>query len=363
MFTYHPKLVDRMVKETPKTIGGLVVLSIIFILIYKDHVPNGLLVVWGILQGIFIYLRHLNAKTLETYIEQGNTEKIRLHVKLFFGLMVYSAFVWNSGAIVGVVYGASPYEYVSFVLIMGLITAGALSLSSILSGYTLYFLLMLLPQLVLFSQYSDSAHHAIILLAIIYIPSILILAKSINKNLIKHIEDNEALAKNVEELHKLSITDGLTEVYNRRHFFETAKHMIELSRRENKAVSLLMLDIDHFKILNDTYGHQAGDTVLVNLAKEIQGMTRGSDIFARIGGEEFALLLYGASTDEARRIAQNICTTIEGHRFAYDDKKLEITVSIGVAEIGNDINTLDKLHYEADKKLYEAKGCGRNCIC
>ena len=351
-----------MVKETPKTIVGLVVLSVIFVLIYKDHVPNGLLVVWGILQSIFIYLRHLNAKTLEIYIEQGNSEKIRLHVKLFFGLMAYSAFIWNSGAIVGAIYGSSPYEYISFVLIMGLITAGALSLSSILSGYTLYFLLMLLPQLFLFSQYSDSAHHAIILLSIIYIPSILILAKSINRNLIKHIEDNEALAKSVEELHTLSITDGLTEVYNRRHFFETAEHMIELSKREQKAVSLLMLDIDYFKTLNDTYGHQAGDMVLVALAKEIQGMTRSSDIFARIGGEEFALFLYGISVDEAKKVAQNICTTVEEHAFTYKDKRMDVTVSIGVAEIGKEVNTLDELHHEADKKLYAAKGCGRNCI-
>jgi len=362
-FTYHPKLVERMVKETPKTIAGLVVLSVIFVLIYKDHVPNGLLVVWGILQSIFIYLRHLNAKTLGTYIEEGNSEKIRLHVKYFFGLMIYSAFVWNSGAIVGAVYGSSPYEYISFVLIMGLITAGALSLSSILSGYTLYFLLMLLPQLFLFSQYPDSAHHAIILLAIIYIPSILILAKSINRNLVKHIEDNESLAKSVEELHTLSITDGLTEVYNRRHFFETVEHMIELSKRERTAVSLLMLDIDHFKTLNDTYGHQAGDMVLVALAKEIQGMTRSSDIFARIGGEEFALFLYGVSVDEAKQVAQNICTTVEEHAFTYRDKRLDVTVSIGVAEIGKEVNTLDELHHEADKKLYDAKGCGRNCIC
>ena len=362
-FTYHPKLVDRMVKETPKTIVGLVMLSVIFILIYKDHIPNGLLVVWVILQSIFIYLRHLNAKTLATYIEQGNTDKIRLHVKLFFGFLVYSAFVWNSGVIVGAMYASSPYEYISFVLIMGLITGAALSLSSIFSGYVLYFLLMLLPQLAFLSQYSDSAHHAILLLAIVYIPSILVLAKSINRTLITHIEDNEALANSVKELHTLSITDGLTGVYNRRHFFETAEHMIELSKREEKAVSLLMLDIDHFKALNDTYGHQAGDTVLVDLPKEIQAVTRNSDIFARVGGEEFARLLYGVSIDEAKKVAQNICTTIEEHQFIYKDKRLEVTVSIGVSEIGKEINTLDELHHEADKKLYDAKGCGRNCFC
>ena len=352
-----------MVKETPKTIVGLLGLSVIFLMIYKDYIPTGLLVGWVILQSVFIYLRHLNAKTLESYIEEGNTEKIRDHVKVFFGLLAYSAFVWNLGAIVGVMYAPAPYEFISLALIMGLLTAGTMTQSSILSGYVLYFFLMLLPQLFVISHYPTGAHDAVLLLAVIYIPYILMLAKSINKNLIKHIEDNEALAKSVEELHTLSITDGLTEVYNRRHFFETAEHMIELSKREQKAVSLLMLDIDHFKTLNDTYGHQAGDIVLVALAKEIQDMTRRSDIFARVGGEEFALLLYSVSIDEAKKVAQNICTTVEKHTFTYNDKNLDITLSIGVAEIGEEINTLDALHHEADRKLYDAKGCGRNCIC
>jgi len=153
-----------MVKETPKTIVGLVVLSIIFSLIYKEYIPNGLLVIWVILQGVFIYLRHLNTKILGTYIEEGNTEKIRLHVKLFFGVLVYSTFVWNIGAIGGATYASSPYEYISFTLMMGLTTAGALSLSMILSAYVMYFLLMLFPQLFLFLRYSDSAHYSITLL-------------------------------------------------------------------------------------------------------------------------------------------------------------------------------------------------------
>ncbi len=363
VFTYHPKLVERMVNETPRTIVGLIALSVIFLFIFKDHVPNGLLIVWAILQSIFIYLRYYNAKSLSSYIEQENSEKTRLHVKAFFGIMIYSAFVWNIGAFVGVFYAAAPYEFISFVLIMGLITAGAMSLASILYGYIVYFLLMLLPQLFLFSQYSDTTHQAVLLLAIVFVPSIIMLAKSINRNLVSHIEDHEALAGSVGELHKRSITDGLTEVYNRRHFFETAERMIDLSRREEKTVSLLMLDIDHFKMLNDTYGHQAGDTVLVDLAQEIQGMTRSSDTFARIGGEEFALLLYGVSIDDARVVAQNICNTIEEHAFTYNEIMLDITLSIGVAEIGKGIDTLDALHHEADKKLYDAKRCGRNCIC
>jgi len=362
-FTYHPKLIERMVKETPKTIVGLSVLSVIFLLIYKAYIPNELLIIWIISQSTFIYLRYRNAKTLAAYIKKEDSKKIRLHVKVFFGLLMYSAFIWNMGALVGVMYAPQPYEFISLALIMGILTAGTMSLSSIFKAYVFYFFLMLVPQLIMIYQYQDPVHNAVLLLSIIYIPFILMLSRSINRNLINHIEDNEALGISVEKLHRLSITDGLTEVYNRRHFFETSESMIALSEREHKAVSLLMLDIDHFKTINDSYGHQVGDTVLIDLSKKIQKMTRHSDLFARIGGEEFAILLYNVSIKDARVVAQNICDTIA--EYAFFDKKnqlIRVTVSIGVASIDNGVDTLDTLYHKTDLKLYEAKESGRNCV-
>ena len=361
-FTYHPKLVERMVKETPKTIMGLSVLSVIFILIFKDYIPITLLILWLIAQITFIYLRYRNAKTLSIYIKEENFQKIKLHIKVFFGLLVYSAVVWNVGAFVGVMYAPKPYEFISIALIMGILTAGTMSLSSIFNAYVMYFFLMLLPQLIMIYRYGDPVHSAILLLSVIYIPFILMLSRSINKSLINQIKDNEALSISVERLHKLSITDALTGVYNRRHFFETSENIIILSKREHKAVSMLMLDIDHFKHINDTYGHQAGDTVLVTLAKKIQNMTRESDIFARIGGEEFAILLYNTSTEEAKAVAQKICQSIATHDFIEKEQSIDVTISIGVATISHDINSLDMLQYQADQKLYEAKESGRNCV-
>ncbi len=351
-----------MVQETPKTIVGLIILSIIFLLIYKDYIPNGLLIVWIIAQTVFIYLRYRNAKKLEIYIEQEDSQKINQQIKIFVGLLIYSAFVWNAGALVGVMYAPSPYEFISLALIMGILTAGTMSLSSLFHAYFMYFFLMLIPQLVMLYQYEDPAHNAILLLSAIYIPFILMLSKSINRNLTNHIEDNEALAITVNKLHKLSITDGLTEVYNRRHFFETAQSMINLSKREHKKVSLLMLDIDHFKVINDTYGHQAGDTVLIALAKEIQKMIRNSDIFARIGGEEFAVLLYDTSIEDAKNVAQNIADKIAEYKFSDKKKRINVTVSIGVSSIKNGVGSLDSLYHAADQKLYAAKKSGRNCV-
>ena len=361
-YTYHPKLIESMTKETPKTVIGLIILSIIFLLIFKDYIPNQLLIIWIIAQIIFISLRYYNAKKLSIYLKQENSQKIRQHIKIFFGLLIYSSLVWNTGAFIGVMYAPAPYEFISLALIMGILTAGTMSLSPIFSAYFFYFFLMLVPQLVMLYQYADPVHSAILLLSAIYIPFILMLSRSINKNLINHIEDNEALAISVDNLHKLSITDGLTKIYNRRYFFESGQNLIDLSRREHKKVSLLMLDIDHFKTINDTYGHQTGDAVLCALPKEIQKMIRKSDLLARIGGEEFAVLLYDASIDDVKKLAQNICTKILEKKFVDKEQHIHVTVSIGISSINNSINSLDALYHSADKKLYEAKKCGRNCV-
>ena len=351
-----------MVTETPKTIVGLSVLSIIFVFIYKAYIPKTILITWVLFQISFIYLRFRNAQLLAKYIKENDTQNIRTYIKQFYFLLVYSTFIWNAGAILGLIYAHEPYEFISLALIMGIITAGTMSLSSIFKAYLLYFFLMLIPQLLIIYQYQDAVHNAILLLSIVYIPFILMLSKSINKNLIGHIKSNEGLVQNVEKLHKISITDELTQVYNRHYFFDISQNMIDLGIRENKKVSLLMLDIDHFKKINDTYGHQAGDMILITFAKIIQDYLRKSDLFARIGGEEFTIMLYDTNFNNAKDLARNICKIIDNHIFSYKENIINITVSIGIFTTQNTNDTVDKLYQEADKKLYLSKNNGRNCV-
>jgi len=361
-FSYHPKLVERMVKETPKTVVGLSVLSIIFLLIYKAYIPDTILVVWIIFQTSFIYLRFRNARLLVRYIEKNNFAEIETYIKQFYFLLIYSAVIWNSGAIVGWHYAGEPYEFISLALIMGIITAGTMSLSSLYKAFLVYFFFMLIPQLIIIYQYHDAVHNAILLLSIIYIPFIIMLSKSINKNLIEHINDNEVLVLNVEKLHKISITDNLTQTYNRHYFFETSQNMLNLGVDEQKIVSLLMLDIDYFKTVNDAYGHQAGDMVLKDFAHLIKNYLREGDLFARIGGEEFTILLYDTDYSNAQKIARNICRIIENYKFTYKKDLIDIRVSIGVFSTQDGNHTVDILYQEADKKLYLAKTNGRNCV-
>lgn len=162
-----------------------------------------------------------------------------------------------------------------------------------------------------------------------------------------------------------SITDSLTGLKNRRFFDQRLCEDIAYSKRYRMPLSLLMLDVDHFKIVNDTYGHQVGDEVLKNLSKVILEMVRESDVVARYGGEEIAIITPNTDKEEAILLAERLRGIIQKSALASIDatqEVIQITISIGVSTL--DILTMDKaiLVEEADKALYEAKKLGRNRI-
>jgi len=221
---------------------------------------------------------------------------------------------------------------------------------------------MILSQLSIMLYFSTHAHIAIAIFLLIYMLVIILHAKSIYNNYLKDIEIHETLESNVSELRELSITDSLTKVYNRRYFFESTKILLSISKRENNNLSFLMIDIDYFKNVNDTYGHQIGDYVLIQLSKKIKSMIRDSDIFARLGGEEFGLVLNNTSLDNAKISAEKIRIAIEKMNFKNNDEIIDITVSIGCSTINDVITTVEDLYKEADKKLYLAKELGRNRV-
>lgn len=165
-----------------------------------------------------------------------------------------------------------------------------------------------------------------------------------------------------EELFKLASIDSLTQIHNRRYFVELAKVELVRSERIGSTCSLLMLDLDNFKALNDKYGHQGGDLTLTVSAKIIKDMLRAYDIFGRIGGEEFAILLPETSHEVALQIGQRIRQAIEDSTITFLTHKINITASIGVATNTEDQCSLEALMFQADKKLYCAKRQGRNAV-
>ncbi len=165
-------------------------------------------------------------------------------------------------------------------------------------------------------------------------------------------------------LRNMAIKDGLTRVYNKRYFTEVLEKECEYNRRNQVGLCVVLFDIDHFKQINDTWGHPAGDYILKNLAALIESEARGYDVFARFGGEEFVFLLRGATLASAVALAERVRFEIEQHVFVYDEVDLKITVSLGVSYWdGESPMEGETLVEHADRRLYEAKDGGRNRVC
>jgi diguanylate cyclase (GGDEF)-like protein/PAS domain S-box-containing protein len=164
------------------------------------------------------------------------------------------------------------------------------------------------------------------------------------------------------QAHQLSITDGLTGLNNRRHFFDEAKGEYERIRRYGRALAVVMIDIDHFKKLNDTHGHLVGDEVLREVARRIQEAVRTIDVVARYGGEEFAVLMPETELPEALKVAERICRRV-AERPVYDSGvTVFTTVSLGVAEIDGQMTSFEEMLKCSDEALYAAKTAGRNRV-
>jgi len=163
-------------------------------------------------------------------------------------------------------------------------------------------------------------------------------------------------------LQELASRDSLTEIYNRRYFHELATIELERSRRSGRQASLLLIDIDHFKRVNDSFGHAAGDEVLKGVVATVKTLLRDSDLFARIGGEELVVLMPETGIDAARLVAERLRAAIEGDRYSLPNHSVTVTASIGLAVTPIPPEPLAELLERSDRALYAAKAAGRNCV-
>ena len=171
---------------------------------------------------------------------------------------------------------------------------------------------------------------------------------------------DEALQKN---LYESATRDGLTRIYNKKYFMDTLKKEFAYCLRHRVSLSLVMADVDHFKRVNDTYGHQAGDYVLVRLAARINDTIRAEDVFARYGGEEFVVLLREAPEDKAFILAERLRRLIETTDFTFNGQQMKVTISAGIATLQDaEYTDTEGFIAAADKHLYRAKQAGRNRV-
>jgi len=176
--------------------------------------------------------------------------------------------------------------------------------------------------------------------------------------LLARINTHIELKKQRDKLTRMAMRDQLTGLYNPYYLLEVANHRVARATRNNISVSLLMLDIDHFKLINDTYGHAEGDTILKVFAELLKVESRKEDVVARFGGEEFVIFLDHCNSSGASEIAERVRTKTEKVNIG----KTKFTVSIGIAELKNGEEGFSDLIVRADNAMYKAKTSGRNQV-
>lgn len=169
------------------------------------------------------------------------------------------------------------------------------------------------------------------------------------------------LERALDLLNTMATTDWLTELPNRRKFDETLSRMFHQSERFAEEITLLLFDVDFFKLINDSHGHGAGDEVLRDLGTILRLHVRKSDLPARLGGDEFGIILYHTNIVQAEQFVEKLMDSVRAYAFEYDGSHLNVGLSVGIAQYDMSMKAPQALYYAADKALYQSKQGGRNC--
>ncbi len=184
----------------------------------------------------------------------------------------------------------------------------------------------------------------------------------IGRTILKFLWGDSVETEYHEVIYKLMTFDGLTQIHNKRFFHETLDREVSRASRYGRPMSLVLFDIDHFKRVNDTHGHLAGDALLRQLATKVRDQIRREDVFARVGGEEFAVLLPEIELAGGVQFAEKVRRLSEISTFRFEDVVLSVTLSLGVARLAKEIKSGEELYRVADEALYAAKQNGRNRV-
>src|SRR3954468_15373714 len=166
-----------------------------------------------------------------------------------------------------------------------------------------------------------------------------------------------------KQMYESALRDGLTKAFNKKYFTDRLESEFTFATRHASPLALVLFDIDHFKKVNDTHGHQAGDHVLFEISSLLSSALRAEDVFARYGGEEFAVICRGSDESQAQVVGERMRKAVEGHRFVYEGTLIPVTISVGVAVLPNAaVKDANDIVGFADQALYKSKNGGRNRV-
>lgn len=279
--------------------------------------------------------------------------------KPYFITLILSSLTWGVGCLLIMPPDSPVHQAVVLYFLIGM-SGGAISVYSAHRVMTLSTIAaVLLPSTGYFLVTGEFVFVGMAVGAIIFFLSAIrstgVLGLSLHQNFLM----TRQLEISKEEAERLARVDELTGLYNRRAFYEYGKVLANNSQRNKDELAMVLMDIDNFKTINDSFGHAAGDAALKQIGQILLQRLRKSDVFARIGGEEFGMLLPLTSLGKAARLAEELRKVIEGTHVAYENESFTITASFGVTSGVCDIDTLVR---QADVAMYQSKESGRNTV-
>jgi len=280
----------------------------------------------------------------------------------FLVTLVATGAVWGVGGWLIMPPGEIEYQAVVYFFLMGMVGGAVANYSAHVVGVMTNAILVFLPSTIAFVVEDSALTRAMAFGSVVYVVGAYRAARALARSFRRsHQLTHELdLARQAAEVQ--ARTDELTGMRNRRAFHELGEVAVAQARRYNDPLAVISLDIDHFKKVNDTWGHATGDETLRLVAIIINRMVRTSDIAGRVGGEEFAIVLPRASPEQAAAMAERLRVAMEKAPLYHDNGELHFTASFGVAVRTAAADTLERLLAEADKALYEAKEGGRNRV-
>ncbi len=277
----------------------------------------------------------------------------------YFVSLLASTLAWGLGSLWIVPRDSLVHQTMALVILVGM-AGGALSVYSAIRWLAMVtIVIVLLPTTLWVATHGGWPGTLLAMAVILFCLSALRATTVLSHALQQNFEMTHALRRAKEDAERIASIDSLTGLTNRRAFLERAEAPFQFCRRNGLPISAIILDLDHFKQVNDTRGHAAGDVALRHVGKHIESSLRISDMSCRWGGEEFVTLLPGSSLEEAAWVAEKLRSTIAAMPVPASGGNFSITASLGVAE-GQ--ATLDALVHRADLALYRAKRRGRNCV-
>jgi len=279
--------------------------------------------------------------------------------KPFFITLILSSLVWGIGCVLIMPSDSPVHQAVIFYFLAGM-SGGAISVYSAHRIMTLTTIAaVLLPITFYFLFSGDFIFTGMAIGAIVFFLSAIRATKILGLALHQNFLMTHQLKRSKKEAERLARIDDLTGLFNRRAFYEYGEVLANNSQRNKDELAMIFMDIDNFKALNDKFGHAAGDSALQQIGHILLKRLRKSDIFARVGGEEFGMLLPGTSLDKAAQLAEELRQVIENTSISYAKNNFAITASFGVTSGVCDIDTLVR---QADLTMYQSKDSGRNTV-